>query len=75
MSTNTQKLQGRIYKEYGQEQIGAEVERICKTCNCWHYSIITKSGHCKGNLVPITSKGEPCPYYEKLYEHIKKEAK
>ena len=67
MSTNTQKLQTKIYKEYGQERIGAEVERICKTCNHWHKGVRVES-HCNGGLLPITSTGDPCPYYEERKE-------
>ena len=69
MSTNTQKLQNRIYKKYGKKRIEAESERLCRTCARWFSGYaITSVGHCKGGLLPITSTGDPCPYYEERKE-------
>ena len=71
MSTNTQKLQDKIYKKYGQEKVEAEVERVCTTCSHWyrasHRPIGSKS-HCPRLLLPITSTGDPCPYYKERKE-------
>lgn len=50
-------LQEKIRGEF-EEQVKANQEKLCQTCAFWW-------GHCEHALVPVTSKGQDCPYYSR----------
>jgi len=47
------RAQAFIKEKYGKEKIGEAKERLCSACTL-----------CPCVLLPITTKGEECPYYK-----------
>jgi hypothetical protein len=50
-------LQEKIRGEFA-DRVKANQERLCQSCVSWF-------GRCEHNLLPVTSKGQDCPYYRR----------
>jgi len=58
MVTEKLRLQEEIRARFGDWQITARQQSLCPRCvNC-------DCQHCKHGLLPVTSEGSDCPYYQ-----------
>lgn len=56
--TQKQELQQRIKDRFGDWQIEAKRQPLCHNCQSFYYQ------HCEHGLLPVTSDGSNCPYWE-----------
>lgn len=49
---------------FSDKEIAEAKDRLCKNCRGRDQEEYPLRIHCHYNLVPITSKGEDCPYYQ-----------
>lgn len=59
--TVKERLQDRIQERFP-EQVKTKRQDLCKSCV--HFSELG----CKHGLLPVTTNGESCPYFEKRQE-------
>jgi len=55
-------LQEKIQGQFA-DQVKANREKLCWTCAYWW-------GDCRYGLVPVTSEGKDCPYFQKRSNDI-----
>lgn len=61
---NRKRHQDFILKTFGIELIEQKRRELCLRCTDRGHGL-TEAIYCRGNLLPITTKGEDCPYFRK----------
>jgi len=57
LKTEKEILQEKIKGEFA-DQVKANRERLCQNCVSYHL-------HCEFGLLPVTSEGQDCPYFQR----------